>query len=205
VVLDDPIPGSDGDHRLTFVQNTLQGLLDAGTQVILTTHDSKLADWAAAQHADRDRRTFELTLGDHVAGTEPTQTSDMFDQLMLEAEDSLNAPTTKGRRSACNTYRSAAERLAKQIVATARTAEGVPTTVDYVEHEAKVLGDLVPLVKGHALTSTEKGNWTNFSRILNPGSHDDEVPSTTELKVVRGNLRSISKMHQKHWTGGLVH
>lgn len=44
VVLDDPISGSDADHRLTFVQNTLGRLLDAGTQVVLTTFDNKLAE-----------------------------------------------------------------------------------------------------------------------------------------------------------------
>jgi hypothetical protein len=48
VVLDDPIPGSDPDHRLTFVQNTLSKLLDEGVQVILTTYDGKLADWTIA-------------------------------------------------------------------------------------------------------------------------------------------------------------
>lgn len=204
VVLDDPIPGSDSDHRLTFVQRTLEGLLDAGTQVVLTTFDDKLADWAAAQHVGRGRRTFELTLTDHVAGTEPTQTSDVFDQLMLEAEDSLNAPTPKGRRSACNTYRSAAERLGKQVIATARTAEGVPTSVTDVEKEAKALGELVPLVKGFALGNSEKGNWSTFAKVLNPGSHDDEVPSTAELKQVRGNLRKLAKDHRAHWPNGLV-
>ena len=204
VVLDDPIPGSDGDHRLTFVQNTLEGLLESGTQVVLTTHDSKLAEWAAAQHIGRDCRTFELTLGDQVAGTEATQTSDVFDQLMLEAEDSLNAPTAKGRRSACNTYRSAAERLAKQVIATGRTAAGVPMSVSDVEREAKVLGDLVPLVRGFALNSTEKGYWGTFAKVLNPGSHDDQVPSTPELRQVRGNLRRLAKDHRAHWPQGLV-
>lgn len=204
VVLDDPIPGSDGDHRLTFVQNTLEGLLESGTQVVLTTYDNKLAEWAAAQHVGRDCRTFELTLGDQVAGTEATQTSDVFDQLMLEAEESLNAPTAKGRRSACNTYRSAAERLAKQIIATGRTAAGVPTSVSDVEREAKVLGDLVPLVRGFALNNAEKGYWGTFAKVLNPGSHDDQVPSTPELKQVRGNLRRLAKDHRAHWSQGLV-
>ncbi|MGQ9411157.1 hypothetical protein [Mycolicibacterium gilvum] len=41
VVLDDPIPGSDAGHRLTFVQYPLGALLGVGTQVILTTFDSK--------------------------------------------------------------------------------------------------------------------------------------------------------------------
>ncbi len=204
VVLDDPIPGSDGDHRLTFVQNTLEGLLAARTQVVLITYDDKLAEWAAAQHVGRDCRTFELTLGDQVAGTEATQTSDVFDQLMLEAGDSLNAPTAKGRRAACNTYRSAAERLAKQVIATGRTTEGVPTTVGDVEKEAKVLGELAPLVKGFALNNTEKGYWGTFAKVLNPGSHDDQVPSTPELKQVRGNLRRLNKDHKAHWPDGLV-
>lgn len=186
------------------MQNTLGALLDAGTQVVLTTYDDKLADWAATQHADRDRRTFELVLIDHVAGIEPTQTSDVFFQLMLEAEDGLNAPSPKGRRSACNTYRSAAERLAKQIVATARTDAGTPTTVTDVERDAKLLKDLVPLVRGFALTGGEKGNWSTFAKVLNPGSHDDDVPSTAELIQVRGNLRAIAKTHRAHWPGGLV-
>ncbi|WP_273491747.1 AAA family ATPase [Gordonia otitidis] len=52
VVLDDPIPGSDPDHRLTFVQNTITKLLDADVQVILTTYDSRLADWTMSKGLD---------------------------------------------------------------------------------------------------------------------------------------------------------
>jgi hypothetical protein len=113
-------------------------------------------------------------------------TSDAFDQLMLEAEDNVNAPTARGRRAASTTYRAAAERLAKQIVATARTVGGTPTGVADVEKEAKVLGDLVPLVRGCALDNGEKGQWTNFATVLNPGNHDDEVPSNASLRQVRG-------------------
>lgn len=204
VVLDDPIPGSDGDHRLTFAQNTVEALLDAGIQVILTTFDDKLARLAAGQQAGRDQRTFELTLSDHVAGTEPTLTSNAFDQLLLEAEDNVNAPTAKGRRAACTTYRTAAERLAKQIIATARTTDGTPTSIGDVEKEAKLLRDLVPLVKAVALDNSERGNWTNFASVLNPGSHDDDLPSNTDLRQIRGNLRKISRNHRKHWANGLV-
>jgi AAA domain len=96
VVLDDPIPGSDSDHRLTFVQNTLSRLLDAGFQVILTTFDSKLADWAQSNHDWRGLVAYELTLHDVVVGTDITQTSDMFSRLLLDAEDNLNAPSARG-------------------------------------------------------------------------------------------------------------
>jgi hypothetical protein len=204
VVLDDPIPGSDSDHRLTFVQNTLAALLDEGQQVILTTFDHKLAEWAASQHSHREHITYELTLADPIAGIEPTQTSDTFNRLLLEAEDNLNSPSPSGRRGACNTYRSAAERLAKQVIATGRTIAGQPCSVSDVESEAKILGDLVPLVRGFARDNTEKGNWNTFAKVLNPGSHDDDVPSTIDLRQVRGNLRKIAKAHSAHWPGGLV-
>ncbi len=108
VVLDDPIPGSDSDHRLTFVQNTLTRLLDAGTQVILTTFDSKLADWAQSNHDHRGLVSYQLTLSDPSIGVDPSQTSDAFSRLLLEAEDNLNSPTSRGRRAACGSYRAAA-------------------------------------------------------------------------------------------------
>ncbi|OZC79042.1 hypothetical protein CH274_16505 [Rhodococcus sp. 06-418-5] len=204
VILDDPIPGSDGDHRLTFVQNTIGDLLRNGRQVILTTYDPKLADWAASTHTDIDPLTYDLNLLDVISGTEPTQTSDAFSRFMLQAEDNLNAPTAGGRRAACNAYRSAAERLAKQIVATNRSEAGMATAVSDVENEATQLGDLVPLVRGFAVTDDEAGKWTVLPKVLNPGSHDDDVPSTLELKQIRGNLRTFNKNHQKRWPDGLL-
>ncbi|WP_299304818.1 AAA family ATPase [uncultured Brachybacterium sp.] len=204
VVLDDPIPGSDADHRLTFVQNTLGQLLDSGVQVILTTFDSKLAEWCQANHDWRGLAAYELNLLDVVAGTDPTQTADTFSRLLLEAEENLNAPTARGRRAACGSYRSAAERLAKQIVATGRSHEGPLTTVEDIDAEASVLGKLVPLVSGYARDNAEKGQWRTFATVLNPGNHDDNVPSTTELKQVRGSLRKIAKSHRAYWPNGLL-
>ncbi|RYG78249.1 hypothetical protein EU513_04200 [Yimella sp. RIT 621] len=204
VVLDDPIPGSDPDHRLTFVQNTITKLLDADVQVILTTYDSRLADWTMSNHDHRGLIAYELNLVDPRVGTVPTQTSDMFSRLMLDAEDNLNAPTARGRRAACGSFRSAAERLAKQIIATGRTEAGTPCSVADVDAEASMLGQLVPLVRGFALDNGEKGQWNTFATVLNPGNHDDDVPSTAVLKVVRGNLRKIVKTHREHWPNGLV-
>lgn len=204
VVLDDPIPGSDPDHRLTFVQNTITKLLDADVQVILITYDSRLADWTMSNHDHRGLIAYELNLVDPRAGTVPTQTSDMFSRLMLDAEDNLNASTARGRRAACGSFRSAAERLAKQIIATRRSEAGTPCSVADVDAEASMLGQLVPLVRGFALDNGEKGQWNTFATVLNPGNHDDDVPSTAELKVVRGNLRKSAKTHREHWTHGLV-
>lgn len=204
VVLDDPIPGSDSDHRLTFVQDTLAELLNAGVQVIVSTFDGKLAEWAYSSHGSSSNGlSYRLDLIDVIAGPESTQTADAFGQLMLEAQESLNSPTAKGRRSACNTLRSAAERLAKQIIATNLTQNGTPTAVADVK--SKNLGDLLPrvlplVVGGNA----EQGQWKLFPKVLNPGSHDDDVPSSGELKQTAKNLRKIAKAHQNHWPGGLL-
>ena len=73
-----------------------------------------------------------------------------------------------------------------------------------VDAEASMLGQLVPLVRGFALDNGEKGQWNTFATVLNPGNHDDDVPSTAELRVVRGNLRKIAKTHREHWPNGLV-
>jgi len=163
-----------------------------------------LADWAQSNHDHRGLVSYQLTLADPRAGVDATQTSDMFSRLLLEAEDNLHAPTPRGRRAACGSYRAAAERLAKQIVATGRTHDSEPCSVADVHAEAPMLNKLVPLVNGYALDEAEKGQWRTFAKVLNPGNHDDDVPATTELKVVRGNLRRIAKRHRQHWPSGLL-
>jgi len=205
VLLDDPVPGSDTEHQLTFAQHTIGRLVRDGVQVLLATHDSSIAQWAVNQHGHLDPTTYELNLADAVRGTDVTRTSDPFDQYMLEAEDNLHATSARGRRAACSSFRSAAERLAKQIIATGRTEDGVPTTVTEVDQEASLLGKLVPLVRAYSVDNTEKGNWENFAKVLNPGAHDDDdVPPAVTLKVVRGNLRTIARNHKKRWPNGLL-
>jgi len=199
VFLDDPIPGSDGDHRLTFCQNTLGGLLSSGMQVIVTTYDPKLAELAQTVNESWEPITYDLTLLNIVDGTEPAQTSDLYSNYMLQGEDGLNAPTAAGRRGACTAYRSAAERLAKQIIATNRTASGSPTSVADIEREASMLGELIPLLGPFTLSADEKGKWQVIPKVLNPGNHDDGAPSTIELKQIRGNLRQIANTHKKKW------
>src|SRR5690606_25571299 len=109
-----------------------------------------------------------------------------------------------GRRAASGAYRSAAERLAKQIIATNRTAAGTPTSIADVEKEATQLGDLVKLLPPFVLSSDEKGKWLVMPKTLNPGNHDDDAPSTSELKQVRGNLREFAKAHKKKWGKAFV-
>ncbi len=202
VVLDDPLPGYDPEHRVTFTLNTLGSLLDEGVQVIVCTHDPKLAVNVVEVHSHRGLEHYELALSDMVEGTAITSESDVFGRYLLEAQDSIASLTVEGRRNASNALRRAAERLAKQIIATGRTQAGTATRVSEVGD--KVLGDLIPDVLGFALGNDERGRWNLWKRSLNPSAHDDDVPASQDLKVILGDMKRLKKDHERHWPDGLL-
>lgn len=204
--LDDPIPGSDSDHRVTFADNTLSALIEGGHQVILTTFDTELAGSAANLHRHRSPITYQLTLQDPVEGTEPVLTSDVFTNHMSTARDSLAITSSRGRRISCGHLRDAVERLAKQIIATNKTAAGEPCTVAeaFPQMGAKNLSDALPHVRGFALAPDEPGRWNEFISNLNPGNHDDKLPSTATLNQLLRNLSKISRAHNAKWDSGLL-
>lgn len=202
IILDDPLPGYDPDHRVTFTLNTLGELLDDGVQVIICTHDPKLAVNIAEVQCHRGLGQYELTLSDMLEGTAVTNQSDVFGRHVLEAQDSIASLTVEGRRNAANALRRAAERLAKQIIATGRTQAGVPTRVSEVGD--KVLGELIPEVLGFALANDERGRWNLWKSCLNPGAHDDDVPLSPTLKTVLGDIKKLKKSHEAYWDGGLL-
>lgn len=202
VVLDDPLPGYDPEHRVTFTLNTLGALLDEGVQVIVCTHDPKLAVNIVEVHSYRGAEHYELTLSDMTEGTAVTNETDVFGRCVLEAQDAIASLTVDGRRNASNALRRAAERLAKQIIATGRTQNGTATRVSEIGN--KVLGELIPDVLGYALGSDERGRWTLWKGSLNPSAHDDDVPPSSTLKVILGDIKRLKKDHTRYWPGGLL-
>lgn len=201
VVLDDPLPGYDPEHRVTFTLNTLGALLDGGVQVIVCTHDPKLAVNIVEVQGHRGAEHYELTLSDMAEGTAVTNETDVFGRCVLEAQDAIASLTVDGRRNASNALRRAAERLAKQIIATGRTQAGTVTRVSEVGD--KVLSELIPEVLGFALGQDERGRWNLWRTSLNPSAHDNEVPASTTLKVILGDIKRLQKDHVRHWPGGL--
>lgn len=202
VILDDPLPGYDPEHRVTFTLNTLGALLDDDLQVIVCTHDPKLAVNIVEVQRHHGLGHYELALSDMVEGTAATNESDVFGRHILEAQDSIASLTVEGRRNAANALRRAAERLAKQIIATGRTHAGTPTRVSEVGD--RILGDLIPEVLGFALGNDERGRWNLWRGCLNPGAHDDDVPPAATLKTVLGDIKRLKKDHEAHWNGGLL-
>lgn len=199
VVLDDPLPGYDPDHQVTFAANTIGTLLDAGVQVILLTHDPKVEAEVVGRHQHREPLHYRVELPPGLGGSQVTNQDDFVSRKLTEAKAYLTNTTVEGRKAATSALRDAAERLGKQIVAAARTANGTPTTVASLDK--KMLGDLIPELTAHARSTDEAGKWRSIKGILNPGSHDDEVASTQSLGVAVGDLKKIRKDHEKGWGG----
>lgn len=201
VVLDDPLPGYDPDHQVTFAASTITELLDDGVQVILLTHDPKIAGEVVGRHQYRDLLHYRLALHSIADGTDVTNEDDFIRRKLVEAQGHIKSQTVEGRKAAASALRDAAERLGKQIVAAARTANGRPTTVASLGK--MMLGQLIPEVLPHVRGKDEPGRWNSWKNILNPGSHDDEPPSGQALGVALGEIKKVRSDHEKHCPGGL--
>ncbi|CAM3422129.1 AAA family ATPase [Occultella aeris] len=201
VVLDDPLPGYDPDHQVTFAAYTITRLLDEGVQVILLTHDPKVEGEVVGRHQYRGLLHYRLALHSAVEGTLVTNEDDFVGRKLIEARGHLQSQTLEGRKAATSALRDSAERLGKQIMAAARTANGNPTTVASLGKA--MLGQLIPEILPHVQGPDEPGRWNSWKNTLNSGSHDDEVPAAQSLTVALGEINKVRKDHDKHWQGGL--
>lgn len=195
IFLDDPVPGSDREHRLTFASSVVQKLLENGRQLIVATHDAELARTLQSLHQHVGIDEFSANLLDPRVGTRLIRTGDDFERAMLDAASQMSSPLIENRRAAGNSLRIATERLAKHILVAARATAGEPAAA-LSDYDNKSLKDLRPLVSGHAVAANEPGQWTTLARILNDSDHDTDPPQSADLKTCHSMLRDIKKRHK---------
>lgn len=193
LVLDDPIPSGDEDHRLTFAMNTLTKLLDGGIQTIVTVFDTTMAQQMDDLHMHRDIRYYEIVLNDRANGCEIIAVSDEYYKRMAIAKSLMLNPHTDARRTAGQSLRAATERLAKQIVVAAKRAGGDISSI--ADYNGKTIGDLTPIVSPYAANSQESGLWSVLARELNRADHDTNPPSCGALKQCYDCLKQIAALH----------
>lgn len=194
VILDDPVPGSDREHRNTFAGPVMAALLDAGRQVLLTSHDGELVRAIQTIHAHRGIEEFSVALQDPRVGSQVVTTGDDFERLMLDAQSQMTSPLVQNRRSAGNSLRIATERLAKHIIVEGLRRDG-NSSVSITDYERKNLSHLRPLVIGYCKEPNEPGEWLTLARILNDSDHDTPPPLPPDLKLCHSTLRAIKKRH----------
>lgn len=201
IVLDDPIPGSDREHRSTFATDVVAALLDGGQQILVTTHDSELARHLHISHQHLGVDEFKASLVDPRTGTQVLRTGDDFERLMLDASSQMHSPLHANRRAAGNSLRIAAERLAKHVtVAGRRRAGDAQAALD--DYDNKNLKDLRALAVQHAIKANEPGQWQKLSLTLNDADHDTlDPPLPADLKQCHATLRELKRQHVQNDVG----
>jgi AAA domain len=191
VVLDDPVQAGDDEHRDTFIDVVLPGLVDAGLQVIVTTHDSHMRTLLSNVHQIDG---FTVTLDEPEKGTVVIKGTDTAEALLDEVKGFIKE-TPSLRDTGAQKLRVAAERLAKEILVQKRQEAAERSSLG--EYKKWSLEKLVPKLCEVLDDDKEKGNWRNVSLRLSPGAHDDAPPAKNTLKTVRDQLITSHKRHIK--------
>lgn len=195
VFLDDPVPGSDPEHRTGFSDGVVGALIKAGTQVIVATHDPALARDIETLNAIHQPDEFSIAIVAPSVGSVFDQRGDDFEHLMLEASSQMHSPLETNRRAAGNSLRVAAERLAKHVIVAGRQTEG-DMSASPDDYTGKNLSFLGPAAVKYAAVDNEPGYWTQLARILNAADHDAPPPLPADLKRCWDWLRDIKKKHK---------
>jgi len=194
VFLDDPVPGSDREHRYTFADKVASELLMSGLQIVVATHDAELARTLQTLHQHVGTGEYSATLVDPRQGTAVLRTGDDFEHLMLNAQGQMSSPLPENRRSAGNSLRIATERLAKHILVAGRQAAD-DAQASLADYDGKNLRDLRPQVIEYCKAPNEPGQWQTLARILNDSDHDADPPQPADLKTCYDMLREIKRRH----------
>lgn len=201
IVLDDPIPGSDREHRSTFATDVVAALLHGGQQVLVTTHDSELARHLHISHQHLGVDEFKASLVDPRTGTQVLRTGDDFERLMLDASSQMHSPLHANRRAAGNSLRIAAERLAKHVTVAGRRRAG-DAQAALGDYDNKNLKTLRPLASQHAIKPNEPGRWQKLALTLNDADHDTlDPPLPADLKQCYAALRDLKRQHIQNDAG----
>jgi ABC-type Mn2+/Zn2+ transport system ATPase subunit len=192
VVLDDPVPASDDEHCGSFASQVIGALLDDGVQVVVTTHNRKLARTVHDLHGHRSLSGYEVTLDSPRDGSRLAESSDELGQLLHDAEGAARHATSTLLREAAQKVRIAAERLCKSIIVVQQRAEGKDASVTDLRG---TLGELLPMVIPLLVKDpSHAGKLRHAGKVLNPGNHDDtEIPGRADLVMVVGDLKGLRK------------
>lgn len=195
VILDDPIQASDEEHRFTFVHQVPDELIRRGKQVIILTHDQRLARDLHDRYEHILPAYLHIRLDDPAEGSTIGQTRDAL-QVQLERSLPLaNRADPDSRKRAAQMQRTAAERLCKKILVADRRRNG-DTSVLLSDYDGAVLGALIPTVAPLLVADpSHPGKLRAAANNLNPGSHDDGVPSTSALRQSHGDLKQLAQTY----------
>lgn len=192
VVLDDPVPASDDEHRGQFARAVIDELLEGGVQVVLTTHDRNLSKRVQDLHGHIGIDGYEITMDTPGAGSSLIRRTDDLRSLLDAADDFVRHCLDSQLSDASNKVRKATERLCKDIIVKAHRAEGEDiSTADLNENPGELVKMATPFL---TKDPSHPGKLKHTITVTNPGSHDDPTgPARQDLKGVMGDLKKLRK------------
>lgn len=195
VVLDDPVLSSDDDFRPNFEASVIEALLSAGIQVIVLTQDYK--SWKNIGHRwdHRGVRQLQLVRNDPAIGTEIRSENDQLASMLAKAQPFINSQDPEQRKQGATQLRQAIERFCKELIVRDRHAagDGLAAITDY---DGKNFGDYKTKVEA-LLTKdpAHRGKLRAAHNYVTPGPHDDQPPSTGELKQAASDIKTLKKAY----------
>ncbi len=193
VVLDDPVPASDEEHRAFFIDRVLQELVGSSVQVILLTHDERMWKDVQERYKHLDLDTFLVSLEKPHVGATVENRSDTLDALLARAMPYIENSNPDIRKIGAQRLRDAAERFCKLMLVKHRHDQG-DTAAKVSDYDGKTLSDLVPQVEPLlSRDPSHPGKLRVIGQRLNPGAHDHQVPPPGDLKQSLGDLRYLRK------------
>ncbi len=194
MVFDDPVVSSDEDYRAHFVCTVLEELIKLGQQVILLTQDQRTWKDVSERYASKDVDVFQITRDTGV--TTVVKTSDDLMAMMMKAEPYVRSDHPELRKRAAEVLRDAVERFCKEMLVKSRRVQG-DGAARITDYDGRTLGDLFPKVHPLLKDASHAGKLKVMERFLNPGKHDDTVPSKGELTCALGDLKKLREDYLK--------
>jgi energy-coupling factor transporter ATP-binding protein EcfA2 len=188
VVFDDPVVSSDEDYRAHFVCTVLDELVKSGQQVILLTQDQRTWKDVADLYASVEVDVFQITRDTGV--TKVAKTSDDLLAMLAKAEPYVRNEHPELRKRAAEILRDAVERFCKEMLVKSQREQGDATAI-ITAFDGKTLGELFPKVYPLLKDASHAGKLKVMERVLNPGKHDDVVPSRGDLTCALGDLKKF--------------
>jgi hypothetical protein len=193
VILDDPVLTSDDDYRPNFVSSVIEGLLDAGLQIIICTQDHKSWKDIGTRWQHRGAIQYQIMRHDAVLGTEIRSQNDDLATMMAKAQPLIKSQDPVVRKDGAIRLREAIERFCKVILVKDKQSKGdsLASITDYDGQNFSSYGQNVMnlLTKNAAHPGKLKAAHTYAT----PGPHDDKPPSVGELSMAYGDLKTLKK------------
>lgn len=199
VVMDDPVISMDDDYSVHFIEGVLGELVKEGVQVIVITHEQRTAKAVEVRYGDGTVEAYELTLDDPAVGTEVTKKTDALAQMIHRAKPFTRSSSLEIRRQGCEKLRNCAERFCKEFLVSHRRLEGDETAM-VTDYSGKTggLGHLIDECAPYLTGRDEEGKLRMLKDLVNPGNHDDSVPSKTFLATSLGTLKELQNKYLRN-------